>query len=92
MHSIKHLGMAMTEQHRSGTDEIIDIFIAVLVPDTRSLALADDYARIEIAEPARRQNRSGAFDPFLLRDRPLQTPSIELRHRRAQHIGIRNDP
>jgi hypothetical protein len=56
MHGLHHLRVAVAEQHRAGADQQVDIFLAVLVPDARALALADDDAGVEIAEPAAGQH------------------------------------
>jgi hypothetical protein len=33
---LQHFGMAVAEQHRAGADQVVDIFVAVLVPDPRA--------------------------------------------------------
>ena len=52
--------MTVTKNHRAGADQIIDEFAAILVNDTRSMALADEDIRIEIAKATRRQYGAGA--------------------------------
>ena len=50
----------MAEDHRSGTDQIVDEFIAVLVDDPRAAAFPNEEIRFEIAEAAGRQHGAGA--------------------------------
>ena len=54
-----HLRVAMAEDHRSGTDQIVDEFIAVLVDDPRAAAFPNEEIRFEIAEAAGRQHGAG---------------------------------
>ena len=48
------LGMAVTQHHRTGADQVVDVFPALVVPDAAPLAVRDKDARIEIAEAAGR--------------------------------------
>ena len=56
--------MAMTDQHRAGADQIVDIFIAAHVPNATAFAAADDDAGAFVAETARRQNLRRGFVQF----------------------------
>ena len=46
------LGISVAQQHRARADEKVDIFVAALVPDAAAATLANDDARVEIAETA----------------------------------------
>src|SRR6516162_157222 len=48
--------MSVTNQHRAGAEQEIDIFPAALVPHPAAPALADHYVRGEIAESAAGQH------------------------------------
>ena len=61
---LEHFRMAVPEQHRSGAEQVVDVFVARLVPDPRAAALADEDVRIEVAEAAARQHLAGALEPF----------------------------
>lgn len=54
----------MTDDHRPGTDEIVDVLIAVHVPDVASLAFSDDDLCSRVAEGAA---GPGALCRFLAR-------------------------
>ena len=66
VHRIQHFLVTMANQHRAGTDQVIDIFTAILIPDARTLAVANDNAGVEVAKPSARQNGVGSFDPVAL--------------------------
>src|SRR5690625_3988194 len=61
--------MRMTEDHRAGADQKIDIIASVLVPDTPALAARDDDIGREIAEAAGWQHTLRTFQPMRLRVR-----------------------
>src|ERR1051325_9249130 len=57
--------MRVADQHRPGAEQVIYIFLAVLVPDTSALALADDHLGREIAKRAAGQYPLRLVDDFL---------------------------
>ena len=63
-HRFKHFRMPMSNQHRAGTDQVIDIFVAVFIPDMAAFAAGNDHTMVKISKTAGRQN-------FFCDSRPL---------------------
>ena len=51
-HNLNHFRVAVTHNHRTGTDQIINIFSAILVPDMSTMTFTNHNAGVKIAEPA----------------------------------------
>ncbi len=47
-----HLGVGMADQHRPGAEQVIDVFLALLVPHPAALPLADHDVGRKVAEGA----------------------------------------
>ena len=62
--------MRVPDQHRPGAEQVIDVFLAVLVPDPAALALADDDLAREIAEGAARQDALRRLEDVVSRPCP----------------------
>ena len=63
-HGGVHFLMPVAEDHRSGADHVVDIFLAVLVDDARPGARLDEESWFEIAKAACRHNGAGTFGEF----------------------------
>ena len=55
-HGLDDLRMRVAEDHRARPHQVVDVLVAIFVPYPRAVALANNDRRIEIAEPAGRQN------------------------------------
>ena len=65
-YSLHDFRVAMPKQHRAGPDQIVDIFIVVLIPDPTPFATGDDNVGIEITKTTGGQDLMRTRDPFIL--------------------------
>ena len=78
-HRLHDFRMAVAKQHGSGTNEVVDIFFSVFIPNSAAFAACDDDVGIEVAKASRWQHRPRTRNPICL--------GPELLHQSISNMG-----
>src|SRR4051812_44404477 len=70
--------MRVADQHRPGAEQVIDVFLPILVPYPAALALADDNLAGEIPERAARQDALRGLEDIVLDRVHFRSPRLIL--------------
>ena len=92
LHGRHHVGVAVADEHRTGAEQEIDIFVAAHVPDAGATTFAHHDVGGQVAEAAGGQDTTGQFDQFQFFVATLQfahrvTPLASMPH----HVARRRD-